>query len=216
MLRCKDKKARGENSRDHCFLFLGEVEEPNALYASDQTDLATSVHSWSLAMTCKARESLVRIRAVRFRRVAVSRSPPRLIANQPRENRSHKPKSSPTHIVKVDRVALRVTREPALRRDGQLLERLLARDAVALGDEVGGLVDPLHELLLLLQLGELGRDETENDNLVLRQVGERLVAPEGKGKVQGQSHGSHTQLLRPYQMYARTSKPPARAVSYSR
>ena len=78
-----------------------------------------------------------------------------------------------------------MTREPALRRDGQLLERLLARDAVALGDKVGSLVDPLHELFLLLQLGELGRDETENDDLVLRQVGERLVAPEGERKSVG-------------------------------
>jgi hypothetical protein len=45
----------------------------------------------------------------------------------------------------------------------------------------------------------------------LRQVGERLVAPEGKGKVQGQSHGSHTQLLRPYQTRPPTSSPRATA-----
>lgn len=80
MLRCKEKKEGregndGTESRETVpFSFWGEVAEPNALYASDQTDLATSVHNCSLAMTCKARESQVRIKAVRFRRVAVSQS----------------------------------------------------------------------------------------------------------------------------------------------
>lgn len=57
-------------------------------------------------------------------------------------------------------------RKPALRTDTDLLQRSLAVDTVTLGDEVCRLVHALDHVGLVLELGELGRHDAEDDVLV--------------------------------------------------
>lgn len=64
--------------------------------------------------------------------------------------------------------------ETALGGDAETLKSLLAGLVGTLGDEVSSLVDAGDEFLLVLELGELGGDDTEDDNLVDGEVDEGL------------------------------------------
>lgn len=66
--------------------------------------------------------------------------------------------------------------ESALWADSNLLERVLLALTRALGHELGSLVDALLHLLLVLQLAELGGDDTDDNVLVLGQELEGLEA----------------------------------------
>src|SRR5688500_15113842 len=68
-------------------------------------------------------------------------------------------------LVGGERVALDRRREPALRREAELVE----------GDVAARLVDPPLELVLRLERAALGRDETEDDLLRARQIGRAHV-----------------------------------------
>jgi len=85
---------------------------------------------------------------------------PDLISNSPNQQQLL------LHILPLQRIALGMRREPALRTDTDLLERGLAIDTVALGDEVRGLVHALDHVGLVLELWELGRHDAEDDVLV--------------------------------------------------
>src|ERR1700726_2768972 len=61
-------------------------------------------------------------------------------------------------------IAVHGAREPALRRQGQLIQRRVLRS----------LFDAALDGVLVLQRAELGRDETEHDNLAFRQEAQRL------------------------------------------
>jgi hypothetical protein len=87
-----------------------------------------------------------------------------------------------------------VRREPALRTDAALLDSVLARLSRALCDPISGLVDTSDHLVLVLELGELRCDDTEDDVLVLGQVGERLEAT-GTGCVVFEVVGVDVQVL---------------------
>src|ERR1017187_4091557 len=71
------------------------------------------------------------------------------------------------HLLLVaERVSLHRRGEPALRRQAQLLDRDVAR----------GLLDPPLEQILALQLAALGGHQTQHDQLVGRDVAQRLKA----------------------------------------
>lgn len=59
--------------------------------------------------------------------------------------------------------------EAALRAHGDLFERLLCGLTGALSNELGSFVDALLHLLLVLQLAELGGDDSDNNVLILGQ-----------------------------------------------
>jgi len=68
--------------------------------------------------------------------------------------------------------------ETALRAEANALQGLLLRSAASRRDELGGLVDPLLDLLLVLQVAQLGADGSDDDVLVL---GEELEGLETAG-----------------------------------
>ena len=68
------------------------------------------------------------------------------------------------------------TGETALWANTDLLESLLSRSALTLGDDVGGLEDLVLHLGWVFHLWNLGADNTENDVLLLWQEAERLEA----------------------------------------
>jgi hypothetical protein len=76
-----------------------------------------------------------------------------------------------------------MTGDSALWADAQSLQCLLLRLARSLRDKFGSFVDSLDEVFLLLELGELGADETENRTLVLGQVSEGFEASSAFGVV---------------------------------
>lgn len=84
--------------------------------------------------------------------------------------------------------------ETALRADTDLVEGLLDGDVVALGDELGGVVDALLHLLLVLELGELAGHDTQDDVLVLGELLQGLEAT-GTGSVVFEVVGVHVELL---------------------
>lgn len=82
----------------------------------------------------------------------------------------------PHHVVVPEQVALCVTRKPTLRADTEPLQRLLARTPRPTGHHVRSRVHPCLHLLLILELGELARQDAQDDVFVLRQVHQRLEA----------------------------------------
>lgn len=83
----------------------------------------------------------------------------------------------------------------ALRADTNALESFFSALAVALGNKVGGLVHPVDHFLLVLELGELGGDHTEDYVLVLGEVLQGLEAA-GTGSVVFEVVGVDVQVLR--------------------
>lgn len=67
-----------------------------------------------------------------------------------------------------------MSRESTLGADSNLLQRLLLSLSSARSHKLSGLVNPLLHLLLILELAQLGRDDTYDDVLVFGQELERL------------------------------------------
>lgn len=78
------------------------------------------------------------------------------------------------HAIPIDSVALTVRSETTLRANTDLVQGCLDRDVVALGDDLGSVVDTLLHLLLVFHGGELAGHNTEDDILVSGQVLEGL------------------------------------------
>lgn len=64
----------------------------------------------------------------------------------------------------------------------------------SLGNEIGSLVDASNHIILVLELGELGGDDTEDDILVLWELGERLETA-GTGSVVFEVVSVYVQVL---------------------
>lgn len=80
------------------------------------------------------------------------------------------------HAIVIDGIALSVTGETALRANANLFQGLLDGHVVALGNELGGIVDTLLHLLLVLHLGELAGHDAQDHVLVPRQLLKRSEA----------------------------------------
>jgi hypothetical protein len=85
-------------------------------------------------------------------------------------------------------------REPALRAHPDPLQRLLPTLPGPFRHNLRGFVHPLPHLLLILHVRELGRDDPQNDVLVLRDVLERREPARARGVV-FEVVGRYVQLL---------------------
>lgn len=87
------------------------------------------------------------------------------------------------HPLAINEVTLTVTSKATLRANTNLIKRLLQGNPVTLSNELSGIIDALLHLLLVLELGELGGHDTEDDVLVAGQLLERLEAAGARGVV---------------------------------
>lgn len=78
------------------------------------------------------------------------------------------------HILMAKRIALGMACEPTLRRHSELIERLLSTLSSPLRYKIRRLLDPLDHVLLLLELGKLGRYDSEDHVLILGKMLQRL------------------------------------------
>jgi hypothetical protein len=70
------------------------------------------------------------------------------------------------HTIPIDSVTLAVGSESTLGTHTDLVKSSVERDVVTLGDELGSIDNALLHLFLVLKLGKLAGDDTENDVLV--------------------------------------------------
>lgn len=87
------------------------------------------------------------------------------------------------HILVPQRVTFCMASEATLRRNGQPLQRLLPTLLAAFSDVVGGFVDAVDHLLLVLELGKFGGHDADDDVLVVGEVLEGLEAAGARGVV---------------------------------
>jgi len=98
------------------------------------------------------------------------------------------------HAVPVDSITLAVGSKSTLGADTDLVKSSIKRDVVTLGDELGSINDTILHLLLILELGELASDDTQDDILVDGKEFEGLKATRARSVVL-KVVGVHVQLL---------------------